>query len=176
VAGPARSGKSSALWTIATSLRNGGANVHLAGAGGRRSPLSACPALDRYAGAGGEASALFATLRAVPGPVVLFVDDAEGFEDVDEAIGGLLAAGRPDLHVIAAGRSDALRSLYRHWTQTVRRSKNGLLLRPNIDMDGELAGVTLPRRSPVPFVVGRGYLAQNGEMEIVQLATAQGDG
>jgi S-DNA-T family DNA segregation ATPase FtsK/SpoIIIE len=49
------------------------------------------------------------------------------------------------------------------------------LLRPNIDMDGELAGVTLPRRSPVPFVVGRGYLAQNGEMEIVQLATAQGD-
>jgi hypothetical protein len=27
----------------------------------------------------------------------------------------------------------------------------------------------------VPFVVGRGYLAQNGEMEIVQLATAQGD-
>jgi S-DNA-T family DNA segregation ATPase FtsK/SpoIIIE len=150
--------------------------VHLAGAGGRRSPLSACPALDRYAGAGGEASALFAMLRAVPGPVVLFVDDAEGFEDVDEAIGGLLSAGRPDLHVIAAGRSDALRSLYRHWTQTVRRSKNGLLLRPNIDMDGELAGVTLPRRSPVPFVVGRGYLAQNGEMEIVQLATAQGDG
>jgi S-DNA-T family DNA segregation ATPase FtsK/SpoIIIE len=176
VAGPARSGKSSALWTIASSLRNGGADIHLAAAGGRRSPLSACPALDRYAGAGGQASALFATLRAVPGPVVLFVDDAEGFEDVDEAIGGLLSAGRPDLHVIAAGRSDALRSLYRHWTQTIRRSKNGLLLRPNIDMDGELAGVTLPRRSPVPFVVGRGYLAQNGEMEIVQLATAQGNG
>jgi DNA segregation ATPase FtsK/SpoIIIE, S-DNA-T family len=177
VAGPARSGRSSALWTIASSLRDGRADVHLAGVGGRRSPLSDCPALDRYAGAGGEASALFATLRAVPGPVVVFVDDAEGFEDVDEAIGGLLSAGRPDLHVIAAGRSDALRSLYRHWTQTVRRSKNGLLLRPNIDMDGELAGVTLPRRSPVPFVVGRGYLAQNGEMEIVQVATAApGDG
>jgi S-DNA-T family DNA segregation ATPase FtsK/SpoIIIE len=106
----------------------------------------------------------------------LFVDDAEGFEDVDEAIGGLLSAGRPDLHVIAAGRSDALRSLYRHWTQTVRRSKNGILLRPNIDLDGELAGVTLPRRSPVPFVVGRGYLAQNGELEIVQVATTRDAG
>jgi S-DNA-T family DNA segregation ATPase FtsK/SpoIIIE len=174
VAGPARSGKSSALETIAFALRGGG--VHLAGVGGRRSPLSACPALDRYAGAGGEASALFASLRVVPGPVVLFIDDAEGFEDVDEAIAGLLAAGRPDLHVVAAGRSDALRSLYRHWTQTIRRSKNGLLLRPNIDLDGELAGVTLPRRSPVPFVAGRGYLAQNGELEIVQVATARGDG
>ncbi|MGI9096949.1 MAG: FtsK/SpoIIIE domain-containing protein [Solirubrobacteraceae bacterium] len=175
VAGPPRSGKSSALCTIARSLRSGGTDVHLAGAGGRRSALSACPALDRYAGAGGEASALFAALRSVPGPVVLFVDDAEAFEDVDEAIQGLLAAARPDLHVIAAGRSDSLRSLYRHWTQTVRRSKNGLLLRPNIDMDGELAGVTLPRRSPVPMVVGRGYLAQNGELEIVQVATGEGD-
>jgi S-DNA-T family DNA segregation ATPase FtsK/SpoIIIE len=173
VAGPPRSGKSSTLWTIACSVRAAGADVHLAGVGGRRSPLSECPALDRYAGAGGEASALFATLRAAPGPVVLLVDDAEGFEDIDEAIQGLLSAGRPDLHVIAAGRSDALRSLYRHWTQSVRRSKNGLLLRPNIDMDGELAGVTLPRRSPVPFVVGRGYLVQNGELEIVQVATAQ---
>jgi S-DNA-T family DNA segregation ATPase FtsK/SpoIIIE len=163
VAGPPRSGKSSTLWTIASSMR-----------AGRGSPLSDCPALDRYAGAGGEASALFSTLRVAPGPVVLFVDDAEGFEDVDEAIQGLLSGGRPDLHVVAAGRSDALRSLYRHWTQTVRRSKNGLLLRPNIDMDGELAGVTLPRRSPVPFVVGRGYLAQNGELEIVQVATAPG--
>jgi S-DNA-T family DNA segregation ATPase FtsK/SpoIIIE len=176
VAGPARSGKSSTLETIAAALRGGGASVHLAGVGGRRSPLSECSALDRYAGAGGEASALLATLRVVPGPVVLFIDDAESFEDVDEAIGGLLSAGRPDLHVIAAGRSDALRSLYRHWTQTVRRSKNGLLLRPNIDLDGDLAGVTLPRRSPVPFVVGRGYLAQNGEVEIVQVATTQGDG
>jgi DNA segregation ATPase FtsK/SpoIIIE, S-DNA-T family len=174
VAGPARSGKSSALETIASSLRAGGASLHLAGVGGRRSPLSECSALDRYAGAGGEASALFATLRVTPGPVVLLIDDAEGFEDVDDAIQGLLSAGRPDLHVIAAGRSDALRSLYRHWTQSVRRSKNGLLLRPNIDMDGELAGVTLPRRSPVPFVVGRGYLAQNGELEIVQVATAAG--
>ena len=71
---------------------------------------------------------------------------------------------------------DALRSLYRPWTQTIRRSKNGLLLRPNIDLDGELAGVTLPRRSPVPFVAGRGYLAQTGELDIVQVAAARGDG
>jgi DNA segregation ATPase FtsK/SpoIIIE, S-DNA-T family len=109
-----------------------------------------------------------AQLRSVDGPVVLLIDDAEGFDDADGAVAGLLAAGRPDLHVIAAGRSDSLRSLYGHWTQTVRRSKTGVLLRPNID--GDLLGVTLPRRSPVRLGVGRGYLVHNGEWDIVQMA------
>jgi S-DNA-T family DNA segregation ATPase FtsK/SpoIIIE len=86
------------------------------------------------------------------------------------AIAGLLAANRPDLHVVAAGRSDALRSGYGHWTQAVRRSKAGILLRPNIDLDGDLLGMTLPRRAPVRLGVGRGYLIHNGEWDILQIA------
>jgi len=43
----------------------------------------------------------------------------------------------------------------------------GLLLRPQIDYDGDLVGTTLPRRAPVQMTVGRGYLAHNGEIEIV---------
>jgi S-DNA-T family DNA segregation ATPase FtsK/SpoIIIE len=101
---------------------------------------------------------------------VLLIDDAEGFDDADGAIAGLLAAGRPDLHVIAAGRADSLRTLYGHWTAEVRKSKAGLLLRPNIDFDGDLVGATLPRRAPVQMTVGRGYLAHNGEAEIIQVA------
>ena len=175
VTGPARSGKSMALWTLAESLRSaqgstGAAELHLAAIGGRRSPLGECPALDRYAGAGGDATALMAQLRMVKGPVVVFIDDAESFDDGDGAIEGLLGAARPDLHVIAAGRGDTLRSMYGHWTAAVRRSKNGILLRPNIDLDGDLVGVNLPRRSPVPLIVGRGYLAQNGEVQLVQVA------
>jgi S-DNA-T family DNA segregation ATPase FtsK/SpoIIIE len=176
VTGPARSGKSMALWTLAESLRRaqaaagGAAELHLAAIGGRRSPLGDCPALDRYAGAGGEATALMAQLRMIKGPVVVFIDDAESFDDSDGAIEGLLGAARPDLHVIAAGRGDTLRSMYGHWTAAVRRSKNGILLRPNIDLDGDLVGVNLPRRSPVPLIVGRGYLAQNGEVQLVQVA------
>ena len=172
VAGPARSGKSLALWTIAESLRSGGpiGNLHLVATGGRRSPLRDCPTLDRFTAPGGEATALFAQLRAIDGPVVVLIDDAEGFDDADEGIAGLLAANRPDLHVVAAGRADSLRSLYGHWTQTVRRSKTGLLLRPNIDLDGDLVGVTLPRRAPVQMTPGRGYVVHNGEPEIVQVA------
>ena len=177
VSGPARSGKSMALWTLAQSLRaaaatlgDDGPRLHIAAIGGRRSPLGACPALDGYAGAGGEASALMAQLRLAKGPVVLLIDDAETFADADSAIEGLLAAARPDLHVIAAGRADTLRSSYGHWSQTVRRSKNGILLRPDIDLDGDLVGVNLPRRAPVAMLVGRGYLVQNGDVALVQVA------
>jgi S-DNA-T family DNA segregation ATPase FtsK/SpoIIIE len=113
---------------------------------------------------------MLAQLRVQQGPVVLLIDDAEGFDDVDGAIAGLLGAGRHDLHVIAAARADSLRSLYSHWTQEVRKSKVGLLLRPNIDYDGDIVGTTLPRRAPVQMSVGRGDLSHNGEVEIVQVA------
>jgi S-DNA-T family DNA segregation ATPase FtsK/SpoIIIE len=166
IAGPARCGKSTALLTVAAVLRGG---AFVAGLGGRRSPLRTCADLDRFAAAGAGA-ALLADLRTVDGPAVLLIDDAEAFDDADGAIAGLLGAARPDLHVIAAGRADALRTLYGHWTQTIRRSKAGLLLRPNIDLDGDLLGVTLPRRSPVRLGVGRGYLVHNGEWDIVQVA------
>ena len=121
--------------------------------------------------AGGDATALLARLHAVAGPVVLLIDDAETFEDTDGAIMGLLSAARPGLHAVAAGNADALRKLYSGWTQAVRRSKTGVLLRPNIDYDGELLGVTLPRRAPVRMVPGRGYLVANGDTEVVQLAS-----
>ncbi|MDI6104800.1 FtsK/SpoIIIE domain-containing protein [Actinoplanes sp. NEAU-A12] len=172
VTGPARSGKSLALWTIAASLRTGqqGGELHLVATGGRRCPLRECPALDRFATAGGEATAVFASIRTVTGPVVVLIDDAESFDDADSAIAGLFSSGRPDLHVIAAGRSDSLRTLYGHWTSTVRRSKTGLLLRPNVDLDGDLLGVTLPRRTPVRMTIGRGYAANNGELDMIQVA------
>jgi DNA segregation ATPase FtsK/SpoIIIE, S-DNA-T family len=156
VAGPARTGKSQALLTIAASLTAGGAQVFAIA--GRRSPLQEL--------ADGDPAALLAKLRTDVGPAVVLIDDAESFDD-----DGAIAALRPDIHVIAAGRADSLRSLYGHWTQEIRRSKVGLLLRPDIDLDGDLVGVSLPRRAPVRMTAGRGYLAHHGEPEIVQVAT-----
>jgi S-DNA-T family DNA segregation ATPase FtsK/SpoIIIE len=174
VAGPARSGQSTALATIAQSLRAGAGSdaLHLVATGGRRSPLRECPALDRFANAGGEATAMFAHLRTRTGPVVVLIDDAEDFDDADSAIADLLSTAGPDLHVVAAGRADSLRTKYGHWTKTVARSRTGVLLRPNIDYDGDLLGVALPRRAPVRMVDGRGYAAQNGEVGIVQVGVA----
>jgi S-DNA-T family DNA segregation ATPase FtsK/SpoIIIE len=45
-----------------------------------------------------------------------------------------------------------------------------VLLQPNVDYDGELLGVTLPRRSPVAMTVGRGYLANGGAVDLLQAA------
>ena len=41
---------------------------------------------------------------------------------------------------------------------------------PNVDLDGDLLGVSLPRRAPVVLSEGRGYLVQNGELQLVQAA------
>ncbi|MCO8277495.1 FtsK/SpoIIIE domain-containing protein [Actinoplanes sp. TRM 88003] len=171
VAGPARSGKSTTLLTLAAVLRRAG-DTRLVATGSRRSPLKDSPDLDLFAAAGGAATAMLVQLRTQPGRTVLFVDDAETFDDADGALAGLLAAARPDLHVIIAGRADTLRGLYGHWTQAIRRSKTGLLLRPSIDLDGDLVGITLPRRSPVTLGVGRGYLVHNGDWDIVQVANS----
>jgi hypothetical protein len=76
----------------------------------------------------------------------------------------------------ASARADSLRTLYGHWTTELRRSKVGLLLRPNPDFDGDLVGATLPRRAPVQMTAGRGYLSHNGEIEIAQVAMPDGGG
>ena len=102
---------------------------------------------------------------------MVLIDDAGSFEDLEGTIEGLVSAALPNVHLMAAASADTFRSLYGHWTKTLRGSKVGVLLRPNIDLDGDLLGVGLPRRAPVPMVVGRGYVVQNGEYDTVQVAT-----
>ncbi len=171
VAGPARSGKSGVLWTLAQALSEGGMQV--LATGGRRSPLAGCPAVHRWVAAGELAEAA-RQLRHPARPTVLLVDDAEGVDDGQGALDALVASPVPDLHVVAAGRPDALRTAYGHWTAGVRRSGTGLLLRPAIDVDGDLLGASLPRRAPVALTVGRGYLVSDGAVTLVQAATPPG--
>ena len=71
---------------------------------------------------------------------------------------------------LAAGRNDGVRTGYSHWTRPLRRSKLGIMLRPDVDLDGDIFGTRLPRRSPVAMVAGRGYLAASGDVELVQVA------
>jgi len=171
LAGPARSGKSTLLLAIAEALRgaNGpdGSRVAVWGACDRRSPLADAD-LDRVAVGPADLPALLAALRLEKGPIVLLVDDAERFEDTDQAFAGLLASNPPGLCIIAAGRAAELRGLYAHWTKTLRKSRCGVLLQPDADFDGELLGATLPRRAPVAVTAGRGYLCVGGGVSFIQ--------
>ena len=107
--------------------------------------------------------------RTGSGPDVL----EQGLELLPDLLGCLdlqlapLGLRRPDLHVIAAGRADALRTNFGHWTVEVRRSRQGLALRPE-DMDTELWNVSLPRHRPAHLDTGRGYLVADGRAELTQ--------
>ena len=172
VAGPARSGKSSLLLAIAQALRttpDAATPVTVWGVCGRRSPLATAD-LDRVVVGADEIPALVASVRLERGPVVILVDDAESFDDTDQSLASLLTMTQQHVLVIAAGRSADLRAQYSGWTKTLRKSRCGVLLQPDVDYDGDLLGVTLPRRAPVAVTTGRGYACVAGAARFVQAA------
>jgi S-DNA-T family DNA segregation ATPase FtsK/SpoIIIE len=137
---------------------------------GPRSPLSDDPLIDHGVAPGAIGDRLGALVDGAEGPVLVLVDDAESLDDVGGVLDRLSTSDRPDLLFVAAGRNDGIRTGYSHWTRPLRRSKLGVLLRPDVDLDGDILGAQLPRRAPVAMVTGRGYVACGGETELVQVA------
>jgi hypothetical protein len=60
--------------------------------------------------------------------------------------------------------------MYGHWTQELRRGRQGIALHPRADVDGELWYTSLPRHGPPVLVPGRGYLITDGGVELIQVA------
>ena len=168
IAGPARSGKSSVLLAIAEAARAAQPGLKVFGLCTRRSPLATAAGLDQVADSPDAAASVIAAIRLHSGPVLLLIDDGERFVDTDKTLGSLVENTPPNLHIIASGRSDELRGLYNHWTKTLRKSRCGVLLQPNVDFDGEILGAQLPRRAPVRITTGRGYACSGGTVELIQ--------
>jgi S-DNA-T family DNA segregation ATPase FtsK/SpoIIIE len=148
--------------------------VEIAGLALRRSALREHPRLARLASTAAELEELADWLRAATSaaPRLLLVDDGEAVPDDGRLLTDLFAApATPGWHAIVAGRADGLRGLG-HWSTGVRRSRTGLLLIPDVQTDGGLLGVTLPRRPLPPARPGCGYLVQSGALEVVQAARA----
>lgn len=169
IGGPARSGKSSLLCAIAELLLNAPADQRPAvwGISNRRSPLGSIP-LDKVANGQDEIPAMLAALRLETGPVFLLIDDAERVEDPEQSISNLLTTTTPRVCVIATGRAGDLRSQYGHWTKKLSKSRCGVLLQPDVDFDGDLINVKLPRRAPVALTTGRGYAGFGGSTSLIQ--------
>ncbi|PZS02300.1 MAG: hypothetical protein DLM56_12360 [Pseudonocardiales bacterium] len=171
IAGPPRSGRSSALRTIAASLVGAGTAVVLVVA--RRSSLRSLH--DRpgvLAVLGPDDADALADLAAF-GPVVVLVDDVEAMTDAP--VGGplvdLLRADDGERAVVAAGRADDLGMTFRGILPAVRASRAGVLLQPRA-ADGDLLGVRLPRTAPDPLP-GRGLLVVAGTVTPVQVAVGE---
>jgi S-DNA-T family DNA segregation ATPase FtsK/SpoIIIE len=163
ITGPPRSGKTTALATIATVAKAASPDIHVAAVLPRRSPLSRCDAVDQFIDVDD-----LATAGAVDRSWLLLVDDAE-LVDARSPLRNLLDVRHPQVRVVASGAADAIRGLYGHWTQDLRRSRIGCALRPNTVADGDLWQTQLPRHPHQQFPVGRGYLLANGQAELVQL-------
>lgn len=87
---------------------------------------------------------------------------------VAPALSGLLSSPPPGLCVVAAGRAGELSSMYSHWSKAIRKARCGVLLQPDVDYDGDLLGVKIPRQAPVALSAGRGYACVAGEATLVQ--------
>jgi DNA segregation ATPase FtsK/SpoIIIE, S-DNA-T family len=158
VAGRARTGRSSALTVIADAIRRAMPDAVIGAVAFR--PSSVRDLADMVAVEAGE-------LGRLADASVVLVDDAELVAD-DGTLAAILTCG--DRPVVAAVHPDVLRSSYGHWAHAVRRSRLGVVLQPDIDVDGDLLGTVLPRRQVVPVRPGCGYLVVDGRGELVQLA------
>jgi S-DNA-T family DNA segregation ATPase FtsK/SpoIIIE len=103
----------------------------------------------------------------------VIVDDLADLADTeaDTALSDLLrmARDRP-ITVIAAVDNTAARRQYSGTIPDMRKDGIGVLLQPDTDSDGDLVGVTLPRRIRGAWPEGRGYLAERGAAELVHVA------
>lgn len=162
ITGAARTGKTSTLRTIARQL-DANRVARVVNLGGRSATRVDVEWLRE----------LVASLIESDERVVVLVDDADVLDD-GGALVPLVQPGRPGLHVIATGRSDRFRSLFRHWTAEVRRSRLALLLRGD-ELDGDLVGARVPRRSPAPWRAGRGWLVTDDGVELCQVAHGDPD-
>jgi S-DNA-T family DNA segregation ATPase FtsK/SpoIIIE len=155
IAGPPRSGRSTALAAILAQAHRAGLAAVVAATA--RSPLvaqaRACAVRvidpDDEADAVGDPPAQ---------RVLLLVDDSERFVDTaaGEQLTGWVRSTRAPVAAVVAGRAEDLATCYRGVAAEVRRSRCGLLLRPG-PLDGELLGVRLPRQ-PATGPPGRGVL------------------
>ena len=177
VAGPYRSGRSTALETAALSLAAGPRPPKLFALLPRRSPLAALPIWSAAADGVAECEQLVAELVARLGeePIAVFVDDAEELQQgpVSYELEKIVAATRTQpVTLVAAVERLAARRAYTGWLAEARKPGSGLLLTPDIDQDGEILNLPrLPREISWIPVPGRGFLVQEGNAILLQVAS-----
>jgi DNA segregation ATPase FtsK/SpoIIIE, S-DNA-T family len=173
IAGPSRSGRSSALLTAARSLL--GQDTPIAVVAPRRSPLrelSGQPGVLAVLGGDGEAGDLPGVL-ADRDRYVVIVDDAE-LVSPDSPLGmaleGTLRSGRDGEHgLLIAGTTGDMATAYRGFVAEARKARTGLLLSVQSPADGDLFNVRLPRGA-VGGPPGRGLLVVSGTATPIQTA------
>jgi S-DNA-T family DNA segregation ATPase FtsK/SpoIIIE len=177
IAGPARSGRSTALLTMVRSFLSVGTQVIVA-TPRRQSPLRRLERAEGVAGFFAEDNiapdALRAALDRLTGPGVIVVDDAELLRtcDAGDVLQSVVrnATGK-ELGIVIAGDADDVCGGFSGWQVELKKARRGLLLSPQNMSDADLIGVRLQRGSIGQAVQpGRGLLhLGDGEVRTVQV-------
>ena len=151
VAGPPRSGRTTALCTVLAEAVRLGLPVVVAAPD--RSPLHAAAARSGVP-AIRPADAVVPDLHRT----LVLVDDAPAFDDTGpgDRLAEVLVRPAADVRMVLAARSEELATAYRGIAAEVRRSRTGIVLRPG-PVDGELLGIRA-LRSGTTVPPGRGLL------------------
>jgi DNA segregation ATPase FtsK/SpoIIIE, S-DNA-T family len=188
VAGPRRSGRTTAVAACAVSLSRAPGAPPLYLLAPRRSSVLRDLRVWAEVGVGAAGCAALAQRLegaldgSADGPdlsrgAVVLLDDGEELGDsaAGPALEAIARRGRDQgVRLVAAIETQAAHASYGGWLAEVRRDRQALLLDPDPVMDGALAGgVRLPPRT-APAPPGRGYLVLSGLVALVQVAMAPG--
>ena len=180
IAGPPRTGRSTALLSVAHSLLDSGAGVIVLAP--RRSPLRDLEGRPGVAAVITDTEVPLDTFRSVLSNVaednaVIVIDDAELFmgAEIDPDLALLARGGAGNgWGVVAAGNAESMSLSLAGWMGQLKRNRTGMLLSPQSLADGEVIGVKLSRglvgQAPQP---GRGLLhLGDGSLISVQVPMA----
>ena len=174
VAGPAGSGRTTSLLTVATQTRRSDPETVIVGIEANPDSLSgtlADPALVFDAvGSYAELEHVLEAARNDERRWLIVVDDADQIDLEQGPLWDFAHAAPRHVCIVASVHNARSRQAYGHWTRFIRASGSGVLLQPDMTHDGDLLGVRLPRRLVLPETPGRGVLVANTESTVIQLA------
>ncbi|MFE5819989.1 FtsK/SpoIIIE domain-containing protein [Streptomyces sp. NPDC056479] len=173
--GPARSGRSTLLLTMALSLLGTGTRIVVAAP--RRSPLRELAGREGVLAVFTEADIPREELEKVladhPGPVVVVIDDADDLQksQAEPVLGAIARTGaETGRGLIVAGQTDRLMAGFSGWLVDVRRNRQGALLNPQSVGEGELIGGRIPRSRVGGGKPGRAmFHAGDGRLQTLQV-------
>lgn len=181
VAGPSKSGRTTALLTLASTLHAGFPDLEMHLIGARRTALSgALPWMTEAIGldkATESAAALAARADANAtgggSGFIVVIDDADEFHEGPVATHLELLQRRArdaEVGLLISALAFKVPTIFHAWIRGVRANRSGVLLQPDLDRDGDIFNLRLPARSKLFLPPGRGFLISRGEPVLVQVA------
>ncbi len=181
VLGGSRSGRTNTLLALAVGLRTTEPRSVIHYLTGRDDMSNLGDHVFDRVAAGSEAVVAYLESKAwedspKDGRVVLLLDDCEELLPLIDAsaltdLARRRSPGAP--WIVVSMESDGARRAYSEFLGRIKRHRHGLVLKPDVDIDGDLFGVRFPRRPDLGWPLGRAYVVRNGDSEVIQIALAE---